>query len=342
MARPLRINIPGGWYHVTSRGQNRAPIYLDNRDRLEFLDRLEEMVKRYEVEVHAYVLMRNHYHLLLRTPHANLSRAMQWLNNGYGIWWNKRHDRAGHVFQGRFKSIMVEGAGWLLDLSLYIHFNPISVKPLGWGKREKRVEQVGLKAPSPDVVRRRLDVLRTYRWSSYRSYAGYVGVPNWLSMREVLRRVSKGRAGYRLEAEQRLSGGYSDDLWSKLHWGVVLGSERFAERVRDGVRVVRETQGRRTLARRVTWAEIVTAVERVKGEKWDSFSERHGDWGRDLALWLARKRGGFLLRELGELAGGLDYSAVSEAIRYFERRRLKQPVVKRAHQAAIQFLNLET
>ncbi len=342
MTRPLRINIPGGWYHVTARGQNREAIYYDKRDRTEFLDRVEEMVKRYAVEIHAYVLMANHYHLLIRTPHANLSRALQWLNNGYGIWWNKRHHRVGHVFQGRFKSVLVEEAAWLLELSLYIHYNPVAVKRLGWGKRDKRVEGQGLRRPTAEVARKRLETLRSYRWSSYRAYAGYEAPPVWLSQSAVLNRVGGECAGYRREAEKRLRQGHEEDLWSRLRWGTILGSERFAERARQGVKVVRETRGRRQLRRRVSWLEIVGAVERVKGEKWGAFSERHGDWGRDMALCVARRRGGLMLRELGELAGGMDYSAVSEAVRLFERRRVERPDIQRAWKQCAEILNLET
>jgi REP element-mobilizing transposase RayT len=95
MARPLRINIAGGWYHITSRGQRRQPIFHDDKDRAEFLYRLEEATKRYGVQVHAYVLMSNHYHLLIRTPKANTSEAMQWWKNGYGMWWNRSTIRWG-------------------------------------------------------------------------------------------------------------------------------------------------------------------------------------------------------------------------------------------------------
>ena len=121
MARPLRVNIEGGWYHITSRGQNRERIYYDARDRNRFLELLEEVSKRFGVEVHVYVLMANHYHLLIRTPKANASAAIQWLNQSYGLWWNRRHGRSGHVFQGRFKGVLVEEGGWILALSFYLH-----------------------------------------------------------------------------------------------------------------------------------------------------------------------------------------------------------------------------
>lgn len=342
MARPLRIHIAGGWYHVTSRGQRRERIYYDRGDRVEFLKRLEELTKRYGVEVYAYVLMPNHYHLLVRTPGANLSEAMQWLNNGYAMWWNHRHHQVGHVFQGRFKGVLVEGGGRVLDLSLYLHFNPIAIKKLGWAKKEKKAEGLGLKTASAEVVKARVETLRKYRWSSYRAYAGYEKAPNWLSTQEVLGRVKGGREGYRKAAEERLKQGQGEDIWSTIRWGAVLGSEKFAGKLREKLEVTRETHGRRGLRKEVEWEEVVRAVERVKKEEWNHFVNRYGDWGRNLALWVARRRGGMTLREIGDAAGGMDYSAVSEAIRYFERKTLKNVDARRARNRVVEILNLET
>jgi putative transposase len=342
MARPLRINIAGGWYHITSRGQRRQLIFYDDKDRAEFLDRLEEATKRYGVQVHAYVLMSNHYHLLIRTPKANTSEAMQWLNNGYGMWWNRRHDQVGHVFQGRFKSILVEGGGRLLTLSLYLHFNPVAVKGLGWGKQAKKAEGKGLKRGSAEVVKARLETLRACRWSSYRAYAGYGKVPGWLKTREVLRCVEGDRQGYRRRAEEQLRQGRSEAVWSSLKRGVVLGSERFAEKMRKQAEVVRETRGRRVFRKAVKWEEVMAAVEDVKKEKWEIFNDRHGDWGRDMAFWVARRRAGMTLNQLGDMAGGLDYSAVSEAIRRFERKKLNRAEVKKALRRVLEILNMET
>ena len=342
MARPLRVNIPGGWYHITARGQRRDNIYHDARDRREFLQRLAEMTERFLIEVHAYVLMPNHYHILIRSPKANTSWALQWLNNGYGMWWNRRHGQVGHVFQGRFKSILVEGGVTLLTVSQYLHFNPIAVKGLGWGKREKSAEDLGLCVPSPELVKKRLETLRSFRWSSYRAYAGYERPPEWLTRTEILRRVKGGSEGYRIRAEERLAQGSSEDLWSRLRWSTILGCERFAKKVRGKATVQRETHGRKAFGREVRWEEVVRAVECIKGERWEQFADRYGDWGRDLALWIARRRGGLTLRELGMKAGGMDYSAVSEAIRQFDRKKHKNPEVRNALKRSREILNLET
>ncbi|HMP74292.1 MAG TPA: transposase [Kiritimatiellia bacterium] len=342
MARPLRIDVPGGWYHVTARGQRRERIYYDARDRKEFLARVEEMTKRFLVEVHAYALMPNHYHLLIRSPKANTSPAMQWLNTGYGMWWNRRHGQVGHVFQGRFKSILVEGGATLLTVSQYLHFNPVAVKGLGWAKREKAAEALGWQKSSPQQARKRLETLRSYRWSSYRAYAGYEPAPCWLSRSVILGRVEGGCEGYRQRTEKRLRQGESEDIWAGLKGSAILGGERFTSSMRAKAVVLRETQGRKALRREVTWEQVITAVETVKGERWDQFMDRHGDWGRDLALWIARRRGGMTLRELGEKAGGMDYSAVSEAIRQFDRNHRKSAPEREALKSSLEILNLET
>jgi REP element-mobilizing transposase RayT len=169
----LRVQFRNGWYHVTARGSNRQNIYRDERDRLHFLELLGEMSERHTVEVHSYALMDNHYHLLLRTPLANLSRAVQWLNTAYGIWWNLRHRRVGHVFQGRFKSVVVESGQWVLECSLYIHLNPVAISVLELSKAKKKAERRGLTVAPVAVRAKRLEVLRSCPWSSFRALAGY-------------------------------------------------------------------------------------------------------------------------------------------------------------------------
>ena len=124
MARPLRIEYEGALYHLTGRGNRREAIFADAQDCLAFLALVEESLKRYGVRLHAYVLMGNHYHLVAQTGVANLGRWMHWLVTSYTVYFNRRHRRVGHLFQGRYKSIVVEAEGYLLALSRYIHLNP--------------------------------------------------------------------------------------------------------------------------------------------------------------------------------------------------------------------------
>src|SRR5208283_4923210 len=112
MARPLRIERAGGWYHVTGRGNERRSIYQDNGDRQHFCELLAGMVSRFRVRLRAFVLMDNHYHLMVELTESNLSRAMQWLNVSYSVWFNRRRGRSGHLFQGRFKSVVVSPVEW--------------------------------------------------------------------------------------------------------------------------------------------------------------------------------------------------------------------------------------
>src|SRR3954453_17534137 len=131
MARALRIEVPQGWYHVLNRGLERRQLFPDEQANLLFLELLGELPSRFGVRLHAYVLMGNHYHLQLETPQTNLSRAMQWLNLAYGAWFNRRHQRCGPLFQGRFKAILHDPESAVLKINRYIHLNPVRVKPLG-------------------------------------------------------------------------------------------------------------------------------------------------------------------------------------------------------------------
>src|SRR5215213_10285052 len=142
MARPLRIDVPGALHHVTSRGNERRPIFRSNRDREAFLQLLAEAVKRFGWSVTAWVLMTNHFHLVIQTPEANLSRGMQWLNGSYADWFNRRHERSGHLFQGRFKSFLIDQETYFDEVLRYVVLNPVRANMVG-GPEE-------------------------YRWSSYR------------------------------------------------------------------------------------------------------------------------------------------------------------------------------
>ena len=150
MARALRIERPEGRYHVTARGNERKAIYRDDADRAHFLELLSEATDRFGVRIHAYVLMDNQFHLLLDTPRANLSRSMQWLGVSYSIWFNRRHHRVGHLFQGRFKSVVVEDdAGWQ-EVARYIDLNPVRLAGLALDKHQRAAsgwEPSRLRAP---------------------------------------------------------------------------------------------------------------------------------------------------------------------------------------------------
>jgi REP element-mobilizing transposase RayT len=156
MARPLRIEFPGALYHVTARGNARQDIFLNDEDRQQFLKILERVVSRFHLLLHAYCLMDNHSHLVVETPEANLSKAMRQLNGVYTQAFNRRHDRVGHVLQGRFKAIVVDRDSYLLELCRYVVLNPVRAKT----------------TRKPD----------TYPWSSYRATAGLAATPAFLAV----------------------------------------------------------------------------------------------------------------------------------------------------------------
>lgn len=333
MSRPVRVDVEGGWYHVTARGIERRPIFMGDRYYEHFLELLEEMVERYGVKIHAYALMENHYHVLMQTPHANASAAIQWLNVSYSVWFNRKRGRVGHVFQGRFSSTLVDGEGsWALSASVYIHLNPVRTKGQGLGKAANRAESKGFVVMDREAVKRRLKKLKDFRWSSYRAYAGYERVPEWLSTAELLERGG-GRKGYRRYVQQHVTRGEEPEGYEDFGGKVALGSREFLEKAKGWVKgLTKEQPARHQVTRRATVGMIVSVVERKRGEKWSEFSERHGDWGRELVLYLARKRSGLTLQEIGKALGIREYKTVSRAVQRFESslpsQRVKRQMVK--------------
>ena len=164
MARLPRHERAGAWYHVTARGNERKAIYRADADRCHFLELLPKLTERYRVRLYVYVLMDNHYHLLVETLEPNLGRALHWLNVSYTVWFNRRYQRSGHLFQGRYNAVVVEPETWALELSRYVHLNPVRRKGLGLDKATRKAQRRGLSGrPSPEQVQQRRQRLRAYR-----------------------------------------------------------------------------------------------------------------------------------------------------------------------------------
>lgn len=349
MARPLRVNIEGGWYHAYARGLNRMGIYSDDRERAHFLELLGAMHERYGVELHAYVLMSKHYHLVVRTPEGNLSRAMQWLNQSHAAWFNARQGRKGTVFQRPFGSVAVENGAWAYELSLYVHLNPLRIKALGLGRSERKASGLGAgHAPSREQTARRLKHLREYRWSSYRAYAGYGRCPGWLETREVLSRAPRRAGGavqaYREEVQWLVRGNEREGVRERLLDSLAIGSAEFAGRVRAvglAAGLGRETKGKRELRRRVSLEEVKAAVSEARGERWEELCHRRGDPSAAMAQWLARRYTGATLGEIGTSMGGRDYAAVGMAIRRFTERLAKERKLRQQVRCITRQLNVE-
>ena len=217
MSRPLRVQFEGAAYHVSARGNERRAIFRDDTDRRRFLQTLGETCGQFGLVVHAYCLMLNHYHLLVRTPRANLSQAMGWLQTTGTIRFNRRHRRSGHLFQGRFKAHLVDADAYARQLVRYIHLNP--VRP-----RDR-------KAIVPRDRRRYLD---RYAWSSHRAYSGFDKPPDWLSM-EWLAYWGDRAAAARRQYLDDIAAAFGERLASplaELRGGLVLGGEKLWRKAR--------------------------------------------------------------------------------------------------------------
>jgi len=293
MARPLRILVAGGWYHVTARGNRRETLFYEDKDRQGFLGLAAELPERFGLEVHAFVLMDNHYHLLLRTPEPNLSQAMQWLNVSYGTRLNWAHRLCGHVFEGRFKAVLIEDLAGVVEVARYVHLNPVRIQGLGLGKADQqRAKLAACPDPGRELVRRRVETLRNYRWSSWRVYAGLEAAPGWLETGTIAsgcggRSRQEKRKALVEYTEAPVRQGRLDGPWDRLVGGVILGSEAFAQqflkRGRAGQTEPAETN-RLARAGRVEWLALVQRAEKVLGRRWTTMLEGRRDWGRDAVM----------------------------------------------------------
>jgi putative transposase len=291
MARPLRLQYPGALYHITARGNERKAIYRSDSDRREFLAHLAHAIDRYRLILHAYVLMDNHYHLLLETREANLSLALRHLNGQYTMSFNRRHRRVGHLFQGRFKAIVVEKESYLLELSRYIHLNPI---------------------------RARMKVrLGSYPWSSYLAYVGRRRAADWLTREQVLASFGGSRPSaqeaYRKFVEEGIKG-VVEAPWGKVFAQVGLGGPEFLRRLQRSVQGAgnREVPSRRKLETRPSWPVIEKAVGGAVPELNGLRTGRRSNPQKAVLFYLGRERGGLSLKDLA-VRFGVEESTVSRA-----------------------------
>ena len=208
MARPLRIEYDGALYHVTSRGNERKPIFKDDTDRELFLDVLSHVTDRFNWLCHAYCLMDNHYHLVIETPDGNLSKGMRQLNGVYTQAFNRRYNRVGHLFQGRFKGILVQKDSHFLEVCRYVVLNPVRAK--------------AVKHP------------REWAWSSYRATAGQAAIPTCVTAEELLSHFGQRRIGAQEKYREYVSEGIGRaTIWEDLEAQSLLGLEGFAEALKE-------------------------------------------------------------------------------------------------------------
>lgn len=280
MARPLRIEFPHAVYHITNRGNARRRIYRDEEDREKFLEVLEAVVRQYHWLCHAYCLMDNHYHLLIETPEANLSRGMRQLNGLYTQAYNRRHRRPGHVFQGRYKSILVEKESYLLELCRYVVLNPVRAKmvkrPEGW------------------------------KWSSYRATGGVKAVPPFLTVEWILSQFAGSRVGAQKRYKTFVSEGLPDQSpWGEVQGQIILGEEGFVEKLRG---LLVEKEGIKEIPRGQRYVNR-PALSKIFKEK--RVRNRNG---RNREITAAYLKYGYTLKEIADHLS-IHYTTVSKVVR---------------------------
>ncbi len=307
MARPLRIQYPGALYHVTNRGNERKAIFKDDDDRREFLKILSQSIDTYGVIIHAFVLMNNHWHILPQTPLGNLAEFMRHFNITYTSHYNRRHKRVGHLYQGRYKSFLVEKDSYLSKVSRYIHLNPIRVSVT---KRE--------------ALEKRLHSLWNYKWSSLPGYISKTRKLDFVEYDCVLAEYGgdnrSGRLRYKKQLPEDLRAG--QDIKEKIVGQSILGNDDFIEWVRNTFlesKKDRERPSVRKIHRYLSQEEVLTIVEAKTGSKDVIHST---GTTRQIVMTALYKYAGLNNREIGDLLG-LDYSTVSQG-----RKRLLNKVAK--------------
>ena len=304
MARPLRIDFPGGVYHVTARGYERRPVVRDDEDPVHWVRILDRVALRFGWRIFAWALMRNHWHVFLSTPEPNLSRGMHDLNSGYATVFNRRHRRSGALLQGRFKAILVQEDGYAWTLSRYVHLNPVRAGAV------QRPEQ--------------------YQWSSYRDYLSPKGAPRWLDWETVLgeigTNVEQSRREYIRFVEAGLGRNPIDSPLASVVGGVLLGDQKWVDRMKArfvGQPPELDVPARRLLAVRPTLTEVVDAVCAAFGvEKADlSATRRRGNDARMAAVYLARECAALPVTQLAHHFGEVSASAISKLVRQAVTRR---------------------
>jgi len=274
MTRPLRLEFPGALYHVTSRGDRQEAIYECDEDRILYIDVLKEVYVRYRWRIHAYCLMNNHYHLLIETPDANLSKGMRHLNGVYTQRYNTKQHRVGHVFQGRYKAILVQKDSYLLELARYIVLNPVRAR----------------------MVRAAKD----WPWSSFLATAGQVKAPEWLYTDWLLSVFSKQRAAAIRHYKQFVANGKGQPSpWDELKNQVYLGNEGFVKKMQDKLIVDADL------------SEIPHAQKRAVAKPLAYYTDKYKD--RDKAIFEAYSSGTYSMKQIGEHVS-LHYSRVSRVI----------------------------
>ena len=297
MARPLRIEYEGAVYHVTGRGNEQRKIFFSRRDYEKFKGYLGEALEKYGFILHGYVLMTNHYHLIIETPEKNLSKIMHHINSSYTTYTNIKRKRSGHLLQGRFKSIIVDKDSYLLELSRYLHLNPV---------RAKMAQLPG-----------------DYPYSSYGSYTTAAGdklVTTTTILKMLAPKPDAAREKYRSFVESALNEEIESPL-KKVYGGIILGSVDFIKEVLGKINVERleneETSHRRSLRASLLPEEVVSTTYAHYGLAPEEITNTERNDVRKKCIYLLKKHTGAGNREIGEILGGMGAATVAKAYQRF-------------------------
>ena len=307
MARPLRIEFEDAIYHLCARGNARQPVFRDESDCDWFLKLLSKSAERFKAAILCFVLMGNHFHLVAQTHRPNLRRWMHWLLVTYTVYFNRRHRSSGHLFQGRYKSFLVQEGDYLLGLSRYVHLNPVRGVRLGRG-----------------IPSERRKGLRAFRWSSYRGYAGLSAPFPFVQEAMVLDELRGPRRAERLRYRRFVEEGLLREVenpFEAVQWQAILGDESFVQKLRDRLKGLHKQRREITSLRKAAASIDPDRILQRVADKYQVGRERlvaRGERGlqaRNVAMWMIWETGTKSLREIGELFGGLDYAAVAQRIR---------------------------
>ncbi|MGD2271684.1 MAG: transposase [Desulfobacterales bacterium] len=320
MARALRIQFPDAYYHVTCRGNQRQAIFVDAHDEKTFLKILARSLEIYNVSLLAYVCMPNHFHLLVTTPEANLSDFMRHFNITYTSFFNRKHKRVGHLYQGRYKAFLIDADNYLLEVSRYIHLNPVRGENFSDKAFQEKwntlLKERKSSLPGYFSVRKRMDFVH------YDFILDYMGGDN-----------QQGRRKYR----RFIHRGFEQDLDNPLELGKgsgIVGEDQFVKWVKEKF-IKKETPRRelpalRVLSRRFEPEELVQHFVTINGKTAEDICQRgKQSLERVLLMELLYRFCHLTQSEIGRLIGGIDYSAVSQARKRLQIRMKQKPKLKR-------------
>jgi REP element-mobilizing transposase RayT len=317
MARPLRIQYPGAVYHVTCRGNERRSIFLDESDRLRFENLLAESAAIYQVLLYVYVMMKNHFHLVLQTKKPNLSEFMRRFNICYTSWFNHHHNRCGHLYQGRYNALLIDADSYLLEVSRYGHLNPVRQRKFRkWDDLD------------------RWQYICNYRWSSLPGYLNEKDAVSFIDYSMILGMIGD-RHAYKGFLKDALRGAV-DNPFDKVKYQTILGNSSFVERVKT-LHIEQGSTREQPMYRKIKAihfepSELLTRVAKAIGIEQRALGIRSkNSIERAITAEMLYRYSNATQSEIGKLLGGVDYTTVSRLRSRLQEWKKKSSKTKRKY-----------